>query len=72
MNSQAAAVLGYQYEINHHLKILMGLDFLLFFLFFHGCHVRKGGRPLQKHNLSPLTPLNTIWDKSGVNVSVMQ
>lgn len=54
MNSQAAAVLGYQYKINHHLKILIGLDFFIVFL------VRKGGRPLQKHNLSPLTPLKTI------------
>lgn len=34
MNSQAAAVLGYQYNINHHLKILMSLDFFCCFSCF--------------------------------------
>lgn len=41
MNSQAAAVLGYQYEINHHEKILMGLDFFIVFIVFSWLSCQK-------------------------------
>lgn len=41
MNNQAAAVLGYQYEINHQLKILMGLGFFIVFLVFSWLSCQK-------------------------------
>lgn len=72
MNSQAATVFGFQYKINNLLRILMAQILLLVFLLFHGHHVRKDNRPLNKHNLYPVTPLYTIWDESDVNISFMQ